>query len=204
MILRSLFLGNSQGKTAWQLLRERFIGVTSIANPLGLQLGDILEIHKADTHSFRCESIMYYRNESHREQWLRLGIKDLSSGTVFLLEIAPDGNESYFYTLFRLVDEIEWDDDLIEIIKHENILRFTHENTIKDYEKDFVVNCVIEIVRKDKRHRLRSVVSANYVFQSSNSEEEYLSIDVVRDQNRITFYRGEKLEASDITAYGTK
>lgn len=205
MTLKNIFFGKSEGKTAWQLIRDKIFGANILPiNPFALQLGDLVDLHKSTTRNFRCENIIRYRSEDNKEVWVRFGLKDLLSGEVFLLEIMPDGSGDYFYILFKLIDEIEYDTNLVNTIKEENVLRFTHDNNIIDYEKDFIIICSLEITRKNKYIEIKNILSANYVYRNNtNNTEEYLSIDIVSEHNRISFYHGEKLLLSDIIAYGT-
>lgn len=216
MGIRNILLGNPQGKTAWQRLRDGWKkdrerenyerAFARAANPLGLKPGDLVEVGFEDRRSYRVETVLWFHTPTEDPDYTRYGMKDLEAGNLALLEVLPGEAGAHLYSLFELVDEIDLDLDLLAVLEDEDTLRHTVETddggTFEvDYEKDFVTEAELSVFAKEER-TIVHVLTFNYGIETDGGEE-YLTVEVVEEAEAMNFYRGRKLEETDVVAMGT-
>lgn len=226
MATRNLFLGNPQGKTAWQHLKSRWAGARQqqvwstafarITNPLNLKPGDLVEIGFMDKVGWNVETVLFFRTPDGDPDYIRYALQRIGQTELAMLEVMPGGDEGEPNTLslFSLIDEFELDEQLLEVLDAEDVLRRTDVDAQGrqveiDYQKDFVTEATVEIFSKDEVRKVR-VFTYNYFTpapaDASPDEpqgEGYLCVEVVEDARWMNFYKGRRLDTSDVLALGT-
>jgi hypothetical protein len=214
--IRNILLGNPQGKTAWQRLRDGWKkdrelenyerAFARASNPLRLKPGDLVELGFEDRRSYTVETVLWFHTPTEDPDYTRYGMKDLETGHLALLEVLPGESGRLLYALFELVDEIDLDLDLLAVLEDEDTLRHTVETdegeTLEvDYEKDFATQAELSVFAKEELTKVQ-VLSFNYCIETEGGEQ-YLSVEVVEEAEAMNFYRGRKLDETDVVAMGT-
>lgn len=217
MNMRKLVLGNPQGKTAWQRLKdkwqkekagERYASAFAEAyNPLGLKPGDLVETGFLDTRALEVETVLWYRTPKGDPDIVRYGLKDLESGELSLLEVLAGGpEEGLVHSLFELIDEMDLDRQLLDVLENEDSLQHTTQGdggqaVAIDYEKDFVTDATLTVFQATESATF-SVTTFNYCHETEEGES-YLTVEVIADSGWMNFYLGRRLEGTDVSAMGT-
>ena len=215
MNMRKLVLGNPQGRTAWQRLKDRWqkekdgeryaAAFAGAFNPLGLKPGDLVEIGFLDSRALQVETVLWYRTPKGDPDIVRYGLKDLESGALSLLEVLAGGSDNELvHSLFELVDEMDLDRQLLEVLEHEDSLQHTTDGdqaVAMDYDKDFVTDATLTVFQATELAEF-SVTTFNYCHEAEESES-YLTVEVIADSGWMNFYLGRRLEGTDVSAMGT-
>jgi hypothetical protein len=217
MNMRKLMLGNPRGRTAWQMLKdkwqkekaaERYATTFAKAyNPLSLKPGDLVELGFVDSRSLTVETVLWYQTAAGEPDIARYGLKDLESGALSLLEAVAGGpDDELVHSLFEFIDEMELDPQLLDVLEHEDSLRHTVEGegghpVELDYDKDFVTDATLTVFQATESTTFL-VTTFNYC-HGTDEGESYLTVEVIADSAWMNFYLGQRLAQTDVAAMGT-
>ncbi len=216
MSMKELLLGKAE-KKSWQNLMtvssnmmDSQVWKTHFSkafNPLRLQPQDQVEIHCLPKKAFTAETVLWFKPSDGTPDSVRYGIRDPKSQELKLLEVVTDGYNRPVYSIFELVDEFEWDEDLVKVLEDQDELQQSvvgpdGEKEMLVYFKDFVTKANVRVFDQEKISQY-DVTVYNYFFESDSGHEHYLTVELFEAQQWITFYQGIRVFEKDFDALGT-
>jgi hypothetical protein len=213
--MREILLGNARGMTAWDRLRrrwqrekaaeERERAFARAFNPLHMKPGDLVEI---EGETWEVEALLWFHTPKGSPDYVRYSAKHMQTGALCLLEAIPEGrgdDDRLVLSRFELVDELDWDEELLDVLQHEDVLRHAEvvdgEEAAVDYRKDFETDAELTFFTAED-HAVADVTTFNY-FHEGPDGESYLAVDASPEQRSLCFYRGRRIEPAAILALGT-
>ena len=207
---KSLFRGDPEGKTGWELLRDWWRGdeppkdpLAGFPNPLELRPGDAVELSLGRATRWEVEGLFAFfdgkKSLNTRYELSRRGEQR------FLEDYTVDGERSWLE--LELVEELALDEELLAICEEDETLDHTLYDEANDREE-------VTTYHQEGAGRYRALyfereveqpVSAEVLHFHYFSEEKrrYLTVEVWPDEGWMRFFVGRDFPARSITALGT-
>jgi hypothetical protein len=213
MSIKRLIKGNTQGKTGWEhikswwseddqkpdlkaLLKRQF-------NPLGLFLGDMVEISdltQKENTAHEIENIICFQPVHGGDKVTRYEFKNTQSSCLEALE----SSEGVLYTLYHLDDEFEVDDQLVRVCEEDDYMEHTQQDekdqkTVIRYLKDAVVESRAIIFSENQYYQ----VDVFGFYYSNEDESSFLTVETWIDARWMRFYVGKNINHRQILSLGS-
>jgi hypothetical protein len=211
MSIRRLLLGDPRGMTAWQRWRERWKKESAAEqrekafarayNPLRLKPGNLVEI---GPDSYEVQTVFWYATPGDDPDYARYGLVHLEKRDTAVLEAMPESpdDDRLVLSLFEVADELELDEQLLEVLRHEDVLRHTDPGDhVIDWHKDFETEATLTVFSADEVVETE-IATFNY-FVEDDTGERYLTVEVAPEEGWMSFFRGRRLERDQVLALGT-
>lgn len=210
-----MLLGDPRGMTAWQRLRERWSKERAAEerakvfarayNPLRLKPGNLVEI---GPDTYEVQTVLWYATPGSDPDYARYGLVHLEKRDPAVLEAMPESPDPHpeddrlVLSLFQLQDELDLDEQLVDVLRHEDVLRHTEpDDRVVDWQKDFETDATVTVFSADDIVTTE-VATFNY-FALDASGERYLTVEVAPEEGWMSFFRGKRLERHEVLALGT-
>ena len=118
----------------------------------------------------------------------------------------PDSSDLLF-SRFKLIDEFELDEQLINIMENEDVLTQTvplesGEQKEFDFEKDFVTTATVQLISADSMEQFKAT-GVNYFIEHPTEGELYLCVEILEESEWMHFWEGKRLRSIEVSALGT-